>query len=72
MPSRWWPGERPDAAVGGGLPDTCRKVLFRDQIGFSAPTGPNRLRTQEPRGATLRHWWARGDLNPHILSDTGT
>ena len=24
------------------------------------------------RGHLPREWWARGDLNPHVLSDTGT
>ena len=25
-----------------------------------------------PRNGATSHWWARGDLNPHILSNTGT
>ena len=25
-----------------------------------------------PRNGETSHWWARGDLNPHILSNTGT
>ncbi len=31
------------------------------------------MRRIEDGGGTLRaSWWARGDLNPHVLSDTGT
>ena len=58
-------GEETEASVGrvwdecGTRESGARRVRERPQTGVSAGQGPNNL-------------CARGDLNPHALSDTGT
>jgi hypothetical protein len=42
--------------------------MMIDLYRFGTPDVPLELRRQ---GETSQ-WWARGELNPHVLADTGT
>jgi hypothetical protein len=73
------PGGPPGSLAAAGIWMTTRRTRRRDPFrrdetpfdGWWARPEPGFCR-HEPRGFVESPWWARGDLNPHILSDTGT
>ena len=71
--------QRGDPRAPPGRSSLCGRGSRRRCPGFvphppaAPPTSHVPISDEDPRTAWgLRHWCARGDLNPHALSDTGT